>query len=337
MLNIISILGPSRSGKSAILPLVSSSENFELPFNTPDLDWYVETYLAGEIDIKTLCKLSVNYMLCYSWYSYLGRHINLRPDDMYSLQRMKPSASLDVMHSRQDKDLEFSNFLKANDNLELWNIFQWDLPPEVFEILENEYPIDCNPIYCYRSPYYLFTSWISSNRVKRSQSLSRMLKIEATESFRRNDLLEHFEPAGNDKEAVFEKSLGTYKFFEFNFDNIEATDDEQASLISLIEETRRNADYWFSRGMAVHFEALVSRPEQFVGYISDRFGAEFEAAKLNEAILLMNKRPISEVLVTDEEEMRNTLSGLNCSKITINKIIDFQKDYISGFTVMNGA
>ena len=68
MLNIISLLGPSRSDKGAIIPLISAVKNFELPFNTPDLDWYVDAYNSGDISSGALCRLSANYLLCYSWY-----------------------------------------------------------------------------------------------------------------------------------------------------------------------------------------------------------------------------------------------------------------------------
>ena len=49
MLNIISLLGPSRCGKGAIIPIVAAVDNFELPYNTPDLDWYVDAYNSGDI------------------------------------------------------------------------------------------------------------------------------------------------------------------------------------------------------------------------------------------------------------------------------------------------
>ena len=73
MLNILSLLGPSRSGKGAIIPIIVAAKNFQLPFNTPDLDWYVDAFNFGDIDSDSLCRLSANYLLCYSRYGYLGR------------------------------------------------------------------------------------------------------------------------------------------------------------------------------------------------------------------------------------------------------------------------
>ena len=64
MLNIISLLGPSRCGKGAIIPIIAAVDNFELPYNTPDLDWYVDAYNLGDISSDALCRLSANYLLC---------------------------------------------------------------------------------------------------------------------------------------------------------------------------------------------------------------------------------------------------------------------------------
>ena len=66
MLNILSLLGPSRCGKGAIPPLIVAAKNIQLPFNTPDLDWYVDAYNYGDLTPDALCRLSANYILCYS-------------------------------------------------------------------------------------------------------------------------------------------------------------------------------------------------------------------------------------------------------------------------------
>lgn len=166
MLNILTLSGPSRCGKGAIIPIIAAIKNFELPVNTPDLDWYVDAYSNGDISVDVLCRLATNYLICYSWYGYLGRHINLRPADYYSLQKMMPHIDLEIMHSRLDKDKDFEEFLSANDEQEYWNIFQWEIPIEAYQIIQKNYPINTNPLFCYRSPYSLFTSWISSNRVR---------------------------------------------------------------------------------------------------------------------------------------------------------------------------
>ena len=328
MLNIISLLGPSRSGKGAIIPLISAVKNFELPFNTPDLDWYVDAYNSGDISSGALCRLSANYLLCYSWYGYLGRHINLRPDDYYSLQRMMPHVDLLKKHNKKDKDYEFINFAKDNDTKKIWNIFQWDIAPEIYEEYEKNYPINTNPIYCYRSPYYLFTSWISSNRVKRSLSLSRMLKYDATFNFSRKSLLSQFEDAKNDVGDDYIKKPGTYKYKEFNFEDTKISLQEENRLIKLLKENIENSKYWTKINMMFKFENIVSNPDSFVGYLTDRFNIEFNTNSLKKGIVLMNKRPIEEVIEMDLNKIKIVLQNLGCKKKTIDFILKEQKIYI---------
>lgn len=328
MLNIISLLGPSRCGKGAIIPIIAAVDNFELPYNTPDLDWYVDAYNLGDISSDALCRLSANYLLCYSWYGYLGRHINLRPDDYYSLQRMKPNIDLQKRHHKKDKDHEFLNFINDNDSKKIWNIFQWDLSPEIFEKYEKKYPINTNPIYCYRSPYYLFTSWISSNRVKRSRSFSRMFKYDATFNLKKNNLLSQFENAKNDNEVDFIKELGTYKYKEFNFDKTKIDPAEEDRLIKLLIENKDNATYWLKINMMYRFEKIVSDPNSFVNYLIERFNIKFDKESLRKGIVLMDKRPIEKIIELDINKIKTTLQNLGCSNNTIDFVIDEQQKYI---------
>lgn len=331
MLNILSLLGPSRSGKGAIIPIIAAVKNFELPFNTPDLDWYVDAYNHGELSSDVLSRLATNYLLCYSWYGHLGRHINLRPDDYYSLQRMMPHLNLEEKHSRKDKDAEFINFLEKNDHKKTWNIFQWDLAPEIYEKIESRYPIRTNPIYCYRSPYYLFTSWLSSNRVKRSISLSRMFKYDATFHFKRESLLSQFENAKNDNEVDYIKELGTYKYKEFNFEQTKINQTEEKRLIRLIKENNDNAEYWKSKDMLYKFENIVSKPKGFVDYLIERFDISFDLKKLEEGIILMDQREVTEILELDLRKIKETLKMLGCSNNTIDFVVQEQSLYIEEF------
>ena len=328
MLNIISLLGPSRCGKGAIIPIIAAVKNFELPFNTPDLDWYIDAYNSGDISSGALCRLSANYLLCYSWYGHLGRHINLRPDDYYSLQRMMPHIDLQKKHNKKDKDYEFVNFAKDNDTKKIWNIYQWDIAPEIYEEYEKNYPINANPIYCYRSPYYLFTSWISSNRVKRSLSLSRMFKYDATYNFSRKNLLSQFEDAKNDNEVDYNKELGTYKYKEFNFQDSKITLQEEERLLNLIKENIENAKYWSKINMMYKFEDIVSDPNSFVSYLTDRFNIEFDKDQLKRGITLMDQRPIEEIVEMDMNTISVTLQNLGCSKKIMDFVIKEQKVYI---------
>lgn len=329
MLNIISILGPSRCGKGAIIPIIRAAKNFELPFNTPDLDWYSDAYNCGDLSADTFCRLSAIYLLCYTWYGYLGRHINLRPDDYYSLQRMMPHISLSEKHSKKDKDHDFKNFLEENDLKKSWNIFQWDLPPKIYEIMEQDYPIRTNPLYCYRNPYSLFISWVSSNRPKRSKSLSRMFKYDSTKNLKSTDLLSQFLGARNDNEVSFIEELGTWKYSEFDFNNVRTNLFEQEQLIKLILDNRENANYWSKKNMAYKFEDLVSNPEKFIDYLRNRFDIEFDEKLIKEGIVLMDRRPIDQLIETDMDKIENTLNDLDCSKETLQIVVEEQKNYIN--------
>jgi len=328
MLNILSLLGPSRCGKGAIIPIIAAAKNFELPFNTPDLDWFVDAYNCGDISADALCRLSSNYLLCYSWYGYLGRHINLRPDDYYSMQKMMPHIDLDEKHARRDKDHEFLNFIQDNDDSKIWNIFQWDLAPEIYETYQKKYPINTNPLYCYRSPYYLFTSWISSNRVKRSLSFSRMFKYDATHFFERENLRSQFESARNDHEVSFVKELGTYKYKEFDFKDTSVGAEEEARLVELLKESKDNASYWSDKGMMFRFEHIVSNPNSFVDYMKDRFKIGFDEKLLAEGIILMDERPLAEIVELNFDEIEKTLSDLGCSDNVIKFVKEEQEIYI---------
>lgn len=329
MLNVLSLPGPSRCGKGAIIPIIAAIKNFELPFNTPDLDWYVDAYNFGDINLESLCRLSSNYLLCYSWYGHLGRHINLRPNDYYSLQKLMPHINLVEKHDRGDKDKVFEDFLQKNDNGKFWNIFQWDIPIEVYEAFEKDYPINSNPLYCYRSPYSLFTSWISSNRVKRSRSLSRMFKYESTPFLTRQDLLSQFEDARNDNEVTFIKELGTYKYHELKLEDVEITAEEESRLTKLIEENKKNADYWSQKDMLIRFENLVSDPDPFIQYLKNRFNIEFNDKLLQQGIVLMDKRPLESVIEMNFKKIEGTLKNLGCKSETIEYILNEQKEYIS--------
>ena len=194
--------------------------------------------------------------------------------------------------------------------------------------MKKSYPINTNPIYCYRSPYYLFTSWISSNRVKRSLSFSRMFKYDATYHFKRENLLSQFENAKNDNEVDFIKELGTYKYKEFNFDKTKIDSVEEKRLVRLVKENINNAKYWSKINMLYRFENIVSNPDLFTKYLMERFDIEFNKDSLKKGILLMDKRPIEEVIELDLNKIKIVLQNLGCKKKTIDFILKEQKIYI---------
>jgi len=327
MLNALSLLGPSRCGKSAAIPLVTAAKNIELPFNTPDLDWYIDAYCSGDISADAASRLAASYMLCYSWYGYLGRHINLRTSDYYSQQNMMPKIDLKLRHDRADKDYEFKKYMELNDSQNTWNVFLWELPPEVYESLNVNFPVKANPIYIYRSPYYLFTSWVSSNRVARSKTLSRMFKYEATKNLQHSDLKPLFMETRTDNEFVWKD--GKYTYFDFQFNDVSISKEEESVLNKLVRQNKAEASYWSRQDMMVTYESIVSDPDRFVTYLRDRFRIEFDEETLEKGIRMMDKRPLEQVIELDLAKVEQSLSNLGCEDSTVQLILDEQKNYIN--------
>ena len=58
-----------------------------------------------------------------------------------------------------------------------------DLPPKIYEIMEQDYPIRTNPLHCYRNPYSYLLHGFKKN-FKRSKSLSRMFKYDSTKNLK---------------------------------------------------------------------------------------------------------------------------------------------------------
>jgi len=205
----------------------------------------------------------------------------------------------------------------------------WFTTGRFAEKFEKNYPIKTNPIYCYRSPYYLFTSWVSSNRVKRSKSLSRMFKYDSTKYLKRENLYNQFEDARNDNEVSFIKELGTWKYHEFEFDEVTVHQKEEKTLLKLIKENKANAKYWSKRDMMYRFEHIVSNPEKFVDYLGNRLNIEFDDKLLLEGIILMDKRPLDQVVELDIKKAEKTLVNLGCSEETLQIVVEEQKNYIN--------
>ena len=328
MLNIFSILGPSRSGKGAVLSLISAGKNFELPFASPDLDWYIDAYQTGDLTVEALSKLCVNYLFCYSWYAHLGRHTNLRPNDYSSLQKLMPQIDLTAKHNKEDKDYEFKKFLNANDLGECWNTFSWELPPEIYENIEKNYPVNIKPLFCYRSPYSLFTSWVSGNRIRRSTSLSRMFKLPSVENLKRVNLHKQFSETRNQNEMSINNEK--FKFHDLKIDNVSIDKNEELQLVKFIIENKKNASYWSEKDMLYRFEHMVSDPDKFVNFLSNRFSLDFDDKLLAKGVEMMNKRPIEKLIELDIKKIEEKLNSLKCTDSTIRFIIREQTEYIKG-------
>lgn len=329
MLNIISICGQTRSGKGAIGPIFGAALNSDLPHNTPDLDWYVDAYEEGAISKEALCRLCANYLLCYSWYSYLGRHINSRASDYYSMRRLKSGLNWEDRFNRGDNDNSFKEFCDAHRNHRVTNIFHWDIPASLHLDIEKQYPINLNPVYCCRSPFALFSAWAASDRYRRAHSLSRMFKFIGTKHLSRRDMWSQFTSARTEDEAFYDHGAQTYKYRELNLSDTRVTNDAQLRFVEALKTAQVSAGFYREYGLAVFFERVVEDPDRFAESIAERFNLAFDGSLLKKAILLADKRPLRETLETDLVKIERELTGLGCNDQIIALILDLQQDYLS--------
>ena len=95
-----------------------------------------------------------------------------------------------------------------------------------------------------------------------------------------------------------------------------------------IEENNNNAAYWSKRNMMFNFEHVVSKPESFVDYLMSRFDIEFDEDLLKKGIVIMDKRPLENVVELDFIKIESTLKELGCSDKTMNYVINQQKRYL---------
>ena len=329
MLNIISICGPTRSGKGAIGPILGAARNSDLPHNTPDLDWFVDAYEEGAISKDVFCRLCANYLLCYSWYSYLGRHVNSRSSDYYSMFRLKSGLGWGERFAREDNDNSFKAFCDAHLNQKTTNIFHWDIPVKMHLEIEKEYPINLNPIYCCRSPFALFSAWAASDRYERARSLSRMFKFVGTKHMSRRDMWSQFTGAKTEDEVFYDEVKKTYKYRELDFSDKRLTADAQLRFLEALKTDEIKTGFYREHGLAVFFERVVEEPEGFAASMRNRFHLDFDDALLEAAILLADKRPLRETLETDLEKIECHLSGLGCSDQVIASVVGLQQQYLS--------
>jgi hypothetical protein len=146
---------------------------------------------------------------------------------------------------------------------------------------------------------------------------------------KRADLFQQFEDARNDNEVSFIKELGTWKYHEFQFDEVTVDRNEEERLLKLIKENKADATYWSEKDMMYRFEHIVTDPEKFVDYLRNRLNIEFDEKLLQEGIILMDKRPLEQVVELDIKKAEETLVNLGCSEETLQIVIKEQQNYLN--------
>ena len=84
-------------------------------------------------------------------------------------------------------------------------------------------------------------------------------------------------------------------------------------------------------GLVISFERIVSEPEKIISKISENLGVYFSSKNTDHAIDLMNKRPLKEVLLTDESEIKSHLEAITENRFFRERVFELQMDYVRGF------
>tara|TARA_B100000902_G_C27263589_1_gene892197 strand:+ start:758 stop:1705 length:948 start_codon:yes stop_codon:yes gene_type:complete len=172
---IILLNGISRSGKAITWYVVSSIENVDVPLNEPFPDWIMDAYNSDDISEKAVVTLLGNYFRIYSWYSFLGRGINLKEADQSSFLKLSSLKELEIRNTRHDNSKswqEFSNLWSSGD---FYPCFTTDLSGEIKNELINQ-GFNFININTLRNPKRVFLEWCNTGRGSRYDKLDRMGK-----------------------------------------------------------------------------------------------------------------------------------------------------------------
>jgi hypothetical protein len=329
-MNLIAILGPSRGGKAALTPYLSASREVDLPFNTPDLDWLIDSHNKGHVtDEGFLHHVSI-YLLTYSWYSFLGRHINLRTSDYYCAKNLKPHINITERFLRPDNDETFGEFLALVESKAWVPCFQLDFTLRQFKMLVEASDINYQPLYSRRSPFDLLRSWLVGNRLDRSKSLSRMMKYGSVPARSNVPFAAQFQPVLGVKESTVDNK-GIFTFHNLSSDKFDRNTDNINSLIEMVIAEAACGTEWENAGNAIRFEEMVSAPEKVQSLLNDRLGIEFCDDLLPRAYEFIKLRPLEEALTTDLKLIEKELKELSVEEEKIQQIIHLQSVYIGHF------
>jgi hypothetical protein len=329
-MNVIAILGPSRGGKAALNPYLCASKQVDLPFNTPDLDWFIESHIRDHITDEGFCNHVLIYTLTYSWYSFMGRHINLRKSDYYAANNLKPYVDIDDRFLITDSDESFSIFLEAVAHNKLIPCFHMDISNKQFQLIKNSSDINYMPIYSRRSPFDLLKAWLVGNRFGRSKSLGRMMKYGSVPAKSSRSLLEQFSPVLGLKEITVDEK-GIFTFHKLASDKLDNDGSIVNKLIDMVAGEYKCGLKWENAGRAVRFEDIVTAPDKVEMFLSEYLGLKFCPDLLPQAYKAINLRSLSEVLTTDLKVIKTELNELYASDEKIRELIALQVEYVEHF------
>lgn len=329
-MKVISIIGPSRGGKAALTPYFSACDSVDLPFNTPDPDWIIESHARNNMDDEGFKSYLSVYVFTYAWYSFLGRHINLRHTDYYSAQNLKPHLDLSERFERPDNDESFEAFLVSVSEKTWIPCFQLDFSPNQIGIINGASDIAFLPVYSRRSPYDLLRAWLVGSRLERSRTLSRMMKYGSIPLRTNQPFINQFTRNLSRKESTVDEN-GNFRFHTLPASELDTDIHNVNELIDSVLAEEEKGQYWDKNGCSVRFEEMVSNPTKVQKQLQERLGISFNPQLLERAYDFIRIRSLSEALTSDLKVVEKELGHLGLSKEKIEAITELQSCYIGYF------
>ena len=173
---IILINGISRSGKAVVWYAVGSIDGLDVPQNHPFADWISDTFSSGEISESTFTRLLALNFRIYSWYSFIGRNLNMKTIDQSFFMKLSDDSEYkkrDLRPDNNDSWLEFKKKWRSGDFIPC---FTTDIERNIQNELQN-YDLSFININCFRNPKKVFMEWCDTGRGSRYDELDRMGKF----------------------------------------------------------------------------------------------------------------------------------------------------------------
>ncbi len=173
---IILLNGISRSGKAVIWYAIGNIEGLDVPQNHPFADWIVDTLNSEEISRLASARLLALNFRIYSWYSFIGRNLNMKSIDNSFFMKLSNEDDLkkrDLRPDNNDSWIEFKKLWKSGDFIPCYTT---DIERDLQNEIEN-YDLSFINMNCLRNPKKIFLEWCDTGRGSRYDELDRMGKF----------------------------------------------------------------------------------------------------------------------------------------------------------------
>ncbi len=260
---IVLLNGISRSGKAVTWYIVGNVKGIDTPQNNPFSDWILDAYKAEQIKSEGLTTLLYEFFRLNSWFSFIGRNLNLKDIDQSAFLKFSTDKDLKERNSLPDNNDSWLKFSKKWRNSEFIPCFTSGLDNDTQRLLKN-HDINFVNINTIRSPKRVFLEWCQTKRCSRYDDLDKM--------------------------GVFYFQYKGFNIPGFAYDYkdnwIESSDEERCFLV--IENYYKsffNEDQ--TQKINIIFEDMVQDPFQSIQKISEFFGLPIKKDYL-ERLNLMN-------------------------------------------------